>query len=81
MFGLAHCIYYRCIMNGSNSLPETDSRPLRLCPVDLKKLYESARFDPGARYAHLRDFCREAGFDDEAGWIDSQLAKLSGSRK
>lgn len=76
MFGVAHCIYFRCVMNGTNSLAETDSRPLHLCPVDLRKLYESIRFDPVARYAHLRDFCRDAGIKDEAEWIEGQLRKL-----
>jgi archaemetzincin len=73
MFGISHCIYFRCVMNGSNNLPEEDSQPMHLCPVDLRKLYDSVRFDPVARYAHLRDFCREAGFRDEADWIEQQL--------
>ncbi len=73
MFGISHCIYFRCVMNGSNNLPEEDSQPMHLCPVDLRKLYESVRFDPVARYAHLRDFCREVGFSDEADWIEQQL--------
>jgi archaemetzincin len=76
MFGIEHCIYFRCVMDGSNSLAEDDSQPMHLCPVDLRKLYESIRFDPLARYAHLRDFCREAGFDDEAVWIEGQLKKV-----
>jgi archaemetzincin len=38
MFGIEHCIWYRCLMNGSNHLPESDARPLHLCPVDLHKL-------------------------------------------
>jgi len=33
MFGLTHCLYYNCVMNGSNHLPESDRRPLHLCPV------------------------------------------------
>ncbi len=73
MFGISHCVYFRCVMNGSNNLPEEDSQPMHLCPVDLRKLYDSVRFDPVARYAHLRDFCREVGFSDEADWIDQQL--------
>ena len=24
MFGLSHCIYYRCLMNGANNLTESD---------------------------------------------------------
>ncbi len=73
MFGISHCIYFRCVMNGSNNLPEEDSQPMRLCPVDLRKLYDSVRFDPVARYAHLRDFCREVKFSDEADWIEKQI--------
>lgn len=76
MFGIEHCIYFHCVMNGSNSLPEDDAGPLHLCPVDLRKLYESIRFDLIARYAHLRDFCREVGFGDEARWIEEQLARV-----
>ena len=79
MFGIEHCIYFRCVMNGSNSLPEDDSKPLHLCPVDLRKLYESIKFDAVARYAHLRDFFREAGLDQEAHWIEKRLGKASGS--
>ena len=76
MFGIEHCIYFHCVMNGSNSLPETDSAPLHLCPVDLRKLYASVKFDPVARYAHLRDFCHNTGLKDEAAWLDTQLAHL-----
>jgi archaemetzincin len=78
MFGLDHCIYFRCVMNGSNSLPESDSQPLQLCPVDLRKLYESTRLDPVARYAHLRDFFHEEGLAEEAAWIEKQLARVAG---
>ena len=41
MFSLAHCIYFKCVMNGSNHLQESDSRPLSLCPVCLCKLQSS----------------------------------------
>ena len=75
MFGIAHCIYFRCLMNGSNHIAESDARPLHLCPVDLHKLLASIGFDPLARYAHLRDFRREAGFIDEVRWIDTQLSR------
>jgi len=75
MFGIAHCIYFRCLMNGSNHIAESDERPLHLCPVDLHKLYDSIGFDLMSRYAHLRDFCRDVGFNDEAHWIDMQLKR------
>ncbi|CAF1077189.1 unnamed protein product [Adineta ricciae] len=45
LFGLNHCIYYICLMNGANNEREMDRQPLLLCPVCLHKLYSSLRFD------------------------------------
>jgi archaemetzincin len=39
MFGLKNCVYYKCIMNGFNSIEEFDNRPFEICPVCLRKLY------------------------------------------
>lgn len=39
------CIWYRCLMNGSNHLGEADARPLHLCPVDLRKLNGKHQID------------------------------------
>jgi len=82
MFGIDHCVWYRCLMNGSNHLAEADARPLHLCPVDLRKLQWSVGFDVVERYRRLRDFQRQAGFEDEAQWMDKRLrfiAPLKGS--
>jgi len=38
LFGIRHCVYACCIMNGSNHLDESESRPFALCPVDLRKI-------------------------------------------
>jgi hypothetical protein len=38
-------------------------------------------FDPVARYAHLRDFCMQTGFRDEARWIERQLARIGRSEQ
>mmetsp|Transcript_72816 Transcript_72816/g.144711 ORF Transcript_72816/g.144711 Transcript_72816/m.144711 type:complete len:113 (-) Transcript_72816:836-1174(-) len=38
LFGIKHCVYASCLMNGSNHLEEAESRPFTLCPVDLRKL-------------------------------------------
>ncbi len=72
MFGIEHCIYYRCQMNGSNHLQESDSRPIRYCPVCLRKLQHNLDFDPVKRYRNLREFYKKQGFD-EAGWIKKRL--------
>lgn len=76
MFGLQHCIYYRCVMNGSNHLAECDARPLHLCPVDLRKLQASVGFDVVERYRRLREFWQALGFADEAEWLTRRLEKL-----
>eukprot|EP01084_Bolivina_argentea_P306217 529108_1 len=39
LFGLSHCPYFECCMNGANHLIESDNAPLYLCPVCLHKLY------------------------------------------
>ncbi len=38
-FGLAHCVYYECVMNGCNHLPEFDRAPLFFCPICLRTLH------------------------------------------
>ncbi len=53
MFSLHHCTYAKCIMNGSNSLAETDTQPNRLCSECLKKLYWNFRFDNKIRLQTL----------------------------
>jgi archaemetzincin len=76
MFGISHCIWYECVMNGSNHLAETDARPMHLCPVDLHKLKWNIGFDVVARDRRLRDVCREAHLDDEVQWLDAELARM-----
>lgn len=45
MFGLKHCIYYDCVMNGSNHLEESKRRSRLLCPVCLRKMTDSTGWD------------------------------------
>lgn len=80
MLGLQHCVGYQCTMNGSNSLEESDRRPLRLCPPCLRKLAWNTGFDVLVRYAALRDFCREHGLDDEADWTEERMARIRRER-
>jgi archaemetzincin len=79
MFSLAHCIYFKCVMNGSNHLQESDSRPLSLCPVCLRKLQSSIRFDVAARYRRLKQFYRNVGFISEQDWVTRRLKKIEDS--
>ena len=78
MFGLAHCTYFNCLMNGSNHLVESDRRPLHLCPVCLRKLQWSIGFDVLKRYTELERLNRTNGFMDEAGWLSRRINTLRG---
>jgi archaemetzincin len=39
MFGLRNCIFFKCVMNGFNSMKEFDSRPIEVCPCCLRKIF------------------------------------------
>lgn len=56
MFGIRHCIHYKCLMNGSNHLEESSKKPLYLCVVCLRKLQSNIKFDILERYIRLREF-------------------------
>jgi len=43
---MKHCIAFACLMNGSNHREESDSRPLHLCPVCLRKLLWNLQVEP-----------------------------------
>jgi archaemetzincin len=69
MFGLGHCIYFKCPMNGFNHMTECDDRPMHLCPVCLRKLHYAIGFDIAARYGELQAFFADIGFEQEAQWL------------
>lgn len=78
IFGLQHCIFFRCVMNGSNHLKESDSRPMCLCPVCLRKLHRSIGFDVTSRYKNIYRFYKKLGFDDDAQWVAGRLEHILG---
>lgn len=75
MFGLEHCVDYRCCVNGSNSLRETDAQPIHLCPTCLRKLHHNLGFDPRRRYRQLLAVYERHGLDDEAAFVRDRLAR------
>jgi archaemetzincin len=79
MFGLMHCIYFKCVLNGSNHLKESDSRPVHLCPVCLRKLQYSIGFDVVNRYGNLFRFYKKVGFDNDAQWVANRLKRILGT--
>ena len=77
MFGIEHCIFFHCTMNGSNHLEETDEQPLHMCPIDLRKLHRAIGFDPVARYRALGEYYRRNQLTDEAAWVAGRLADIA----
>ena len=65
MFGLKHCIYYECTLNGSNGHFE-ERGPRTLCPVCTCKLKLNAKFDMRERFTHMIEVCRALGFEEDA---------------
>lgn len=59
MFGVRHCVFYKCIMNGSNHLEESTKKPMYLCVVCLRKLQSNIKFDILERYQRLKAFYEE----------------------
>jgi archaemetzincin len=76
MFSLAHCTENECLMNGSNSLDETDRNSIHLCPQCLRKLQWNLKFDVLRHYRHLHESYERNGYWDLAGWTARRLARL-----
>ena len=72
MFGITHCVFYRCAMNGSNSLADADGAPLDLCPVCESKLRWNVGYDEAQRDAKLAAFY---GRHFPPQWIESLPAR------
>lgn len=53
MFGISHCQWLSCVMQGSNHLDESDRRPLDFCPICLRKLQFAIGFNIAERYKAL----------------------------
>jgi len=80
MFGLHHCQQYDCMMNGTNSLAESDTRPIHLCPVCLRKLRWNIGFDMIARYEGLRTYYEANRMTAEAAWVAKRIRQCRGKK-
>jgi len=77
ILSIAHCVTHRCVMQGANTLAESDGHPLHLCPDDLRKLEWNTGVDRDARYRRLEEFYGRSGWSDDAAWAARQLKKRS----
>ena len=77
MFGLRHCVFYECVMNGSNSLAESDRHPLHLCPVCLVKLQHALYLDPATRYRLLARFYAKHQLMTESAFVAARARQAA----
>lgn len=56
MFGIHHCINADCVMNGTNSMEETDRNSIRLCSVCQQKLHSCIKYNNKKRLAELERY-------------------------
>ncbi len=54
MFGLKHCVYYECRMNGSNSYGESCRKTRYFCPICERKLQLVLGFNGVERFQNLK---------------------------
>ena len=73
MFGMQHCIYFKCVVNGSNHMRESDSREIHMCPVCLRKLQWSLKSNLIERYKNLSQTYSDIGLKKEAAWTKQRL--------
>jgi len=76
MFSIQHCIAYRCNMQGSNSLPESDRQPTHLCPECHAKILHATGADPIKRYEKLIEFCQSHQLTQELQFFQKSKAEL-----
>ncbi|KAI0112507.1 hypothetical protein GGR51DRAFT_44068 [Nemania sp. FL0031] len=91
-FGMGHCVYYACIMQGTSGIAEDVRQPPYLCPVCLEKVAHAiacelqVRDQPGKgeyikeRYKAIASFCdmwKHIGlFAGYSAWIRARLQEL-----
>ena len=76
MFSIKHCIRFNCVMNGSNSLDESDNKPMHYCPDCLEKLSWNIGFELEPHFAGLKKFYEQYGFKEEAAFMAKNISYL-----
>lgn len=76
-FGMAHCVHYRCLMNGVNHLGEADKVPMTLCPVCLRKLHYATGYNPVKRYSDIAEWWSESGDETQVAWYSKRVKTLT----
>ena len=76
MFGLHHCIEADCVMNGTNSLSETDEHSLRLCSLCQRKLNSGFKYDNVKRLKELEKYFKENNLTEGLELMKKDIEKV-----
>ncbi len=70
MLSMKHCKIFSCVLNGSNSLQESDKKPLIICPQCLEKLNFALNENSSDYFRRLMLFYNKYGFSKEAEFCE-----------
>lgn len=73
LFGIDHCLFYRCIMNGSGHLVEDFRQPLLPCPIDMNKLCHINSTSITKYLTNLLDALRRHSLLAEATFVSNMI--------
>ncbi|RLJ23487.1 archaemetzincin [Chryseobacterium sp. 7] len=73
MFGISHCLNANCVMNGTNSLSETDYHLARACSLCQRKLNSSIHYDNKKRLLELKNFFEKQHLNTELSLANQDL--------
>jgi len=76
MLTVKHCIAAVCLMNGSNSLSESDSRPNRLCSVCLHKLQWNLQFNVSARLKKIAAYFQKHKLQTDLSFAEADIRAI-----
>ncbi|KFF06224.1 archaemetzincin [Flavobacterium reichenbachii] len=76
MFGLHHCTAADCVMNGTNSLSETDKHTVRLCSVCQRKLNSGIKYNNAKRLADLEKYFKANNLKESAALMHKDLESI-----
>jgi len=76
MFGLHHCIEANCVMNGTNSMVETDRHSVRLCSLCQRKLNSGFKYDNLKRLKELGEFFQKNNLNEGLELMKKDFEKI-----
>lgn len=85
-FGIDHCVYYACVMQGSADLCEDQRQPGYLCPIDLGKVLLAIGGKERQWLEGMSKFCADRRWEQVVyfkalgAWCDARLRELDASR-